>query len=66
MSEMLARVFALSDYAEQAEFLNEAGRVMRGWKEPAAMEMQVYRITDKLNESGRELVRRLFENIKND
>lgn len=65
MSEMLGRVFALSSDKEQAEFLNEVGRVMRQWKEPAAMEMQVFRICDHLNESGRILVRKLFENLEN-
>lgn len=66
MSEMLGRVYALSDAKEQAEFLNEVGRVMRTWKEPAAMEMQLFRIGDSLNEHGRQFVRRLFENINTD
>lgn len=64
MSAMLGRVFALSDFSEQAEFINAIGAVMRTWREPAAAEMQCFRIADKLDHNGREFIRRMFENME--
>jgi hypothetical protein len=61
---MLGRVFALSDFSEQAEFLNEIGKVMKTWREPAATDMQCYRIADKLDQNGRDFIRRMFENME--
>ena len=64
MSAVLGRVFALSTDDEQAEFLNAVGAVMRTWREPAAAEMQCFRISDRLNDAGREFLRRLYETIE--
>jgi hypothetical protein len=61
---MLGRVFALSDFSEQAQFLNEIGKVMRTWRDPAAAEMQCFRIADKLDSNGREFIRRMYENME--
>lgn len=63
---MLGRVFALAGDAEQAEFLNEAGRTLRvvckvhdGWED-----MQFSRIADQLDADGKRFLRELAAHVE--
>jgi hypothetical protein len=59
-----AKLFALADYREQAELLNEAGRTLRRvCDNEYYAELQLCRVTDELDDHGRWLVGRLHKFI---
>lgn len=63
---MLGKVFALCTDEEQALFLNEAGlRFHLACRSVVAgEEMQLWRISEKLNDNGRRFIKRLAEMLE--
>lgn len=61
--KLLARVMALATADEQAEFFNEMGRALSlvCTLEDGAEFLQLARISDKLDERGKRLIKRLSE-----
>jgi hypothetical protein len=61
-----AKLFALAESTEQAEFLNEAGRTLGRVCTDGDMDIQLCRIVDSLDQNGRKLLKRLVEFIDYD
>jgi hypothetical protein len=62
----LGKLFALCTADEQGEFLNAAGRNLRRACVDGDEDMQLMRIVDRLDGTGRELVKRLADFVRAD